>query len=412
MSSATYRDSFSNYRYMWRNGGQLLEDPGREPLRMADAIAIPESTSWIPKIVNETITEAVEPLLVAMSLFETVPYKPGVVVGGQVVGALGDNFAIPEEGEYPEVRVQVGPGTQITSTGKYGLAIRFTEEILRYASYNVVQTHVRAASRALARFKEAMAWNLLSSEGVVTHDNKTPNQSRFGVTQGRSLTGAANGTLTADDVFEVFAHAIENGYNIDTLCVHPLSWLMLVRDPILRYFALHTDRGGSWFNQWQGQPGKPDQSNTMGGKGLAGGKNLNVPGELGTPAAANAFSQVANSAMGFPSYWYTPFRVLVSPMVPFDVTNNCTDMIFISGSAGYYLDDEALATEEWKDPEHDIQKIKMRERYSLQIREEGQNVFVMKNVKVDSNSIVLPMTATIASSGTIGAITRTTATLP
>jgi len=57
--------------------------------------------------------------------------------------------------------------------------------------------------------------------------------------------------MVIDDVFEMYAQVIMQGYIPDTMLVHPMTWLMWVKDPVLREFAIQAG-GGSFFAQFTG----------------------------------------------------------------------------------------------------------------------------------------------------------------
>ncbi|MFM7852657.1 MAG: hypothetical protein ACKO96_12280, partial [Flammeovirgaceae bacterium] len=92
------------------------------------------------------------------------------------------------------------------------------------------------------------------------------------------------------------------------------------------------------------------------------------------------------SAFNVPGYFPWPFRVMVSPLVPFDADSMLGDIYLLSsGNVGLFLVDEELTKVEWRDESVDVAKIKLRERYGYAISHEGQGVGVMKNVKLARN---------------------------
>jgi hypothetical protein len=58
--------------------------------------------------------------------------------------------------------------------------------------------------------------------------------------------------MTVDDVFDMYAQILLGGFVPDTMLVHPMAWLMWVKDPLLREFAIQAG-GGSFFANWTGQ---------------------------------------------------------------------------------------------------------------------------------------------------------------
>lgn len=407
----SFKDNYKAYEYAWLHGGQQMD--GTERLVLKDALAVPEAPLFIPKVLTTQIAEAIEPMLIGQSLLQTVQYQPGQFITFPTAGAIEGEFDMAEEEEYPEYRVQMGPGTRITNIGKQGLAVKFSEEVLRYSAYDVVNLHVRQAGKAMARYKEQKIFRLLTNEGTVTHDNHTPANSIYGTTRGRNMLGAANGSVTMDDLFEAYAAVMNNGFVPNLLIMHPLTWLMFVQDATLRAFVLQNG-GGTFFASWNGSPSQLDPyPNQWGGQGISQGREI-IPSNAtnGTPSALTEYSQLLKSGPQLPGYGnFAPFRIVVTPFAHFDPTTNVTHIIMAdSDELGYFVTDEGLVVEELRDNYHDLLKIKMRERYTLAIKDAGLGIAVLRNIHVVPNEIVLPAQATIAMSSTsLGIINRNSA---
>ncbi len=388
---------------------------GREPtsgkrVDIKDALSVPNAPMLMPKVISNVVREAQEPLLIGTSLLQRINYQ----FGGQVVTfpAVGAMVAadIAEGQEYPERDLTMGGATVTASIGKSGLAVKITEEMIRYSQFDVIGMHLRAAGRALARHKEGKIFNLIRSMGVVVFDNVNPTSSLKGVTTGRNMSGAGNGSVTADDIFDCFAQIMQQGFMANTLLMHPLTWAMFVKDPLLRMFVMMSG-SGTFFANWSGSAQGSSLGATQGGLGLSGGLNY-VPGgnQAGlTPTALTELNPQQNSAPVLPTYFGQSFQIIVSPYVPFDPRKLLTDIyMFDRNELGVLIVDEELTTDEFDDPRVDIKKIKLRERYGLGILHEGQAIAVMKNVHVVPNEIVLPAQAQIQmASSSLGPISPT-----
>ena len=385
----------ASMEYVWRTGRDP-ESGGN--VKLTDAISVPDAPMLLPKVMSNVVREAQEPLLVGASLLQRINYSYGQTITFPSVGALHAQD-IAEGMEYPETRLEMGGATVTATIGKSGLAVKVTEEMIRYSQFDVIGMHLRAAGRALARHKEQKIFNMVKALGVCVFDNVNPTQSLKGVTTGRSLNGSPNGSLTMDDVFDCFAQVMTQGFMPNTLLMHPLTWVMFVKDPTLRMFALMSG-GGTFFANHTGrvdQQFNPQAS--QGGLGTGAGQNVVAPGDRSGPASASAlgdFSQVMNSAPVLPSYLGMSFRIIVSPFVPFDPRRRLTDIyMFDSSELGALIVDEEVTTDEFMDPRVDLRKIKLRERYAVSILHEGQAVATMKNVHVVPNEVVLPAQATL-----------------
>jgi hypothetical protein len=395
------------FQFIWNNNGYY--GPGEEEkVNLKDALSVPNAPLLFPKVISNIVKEAVEPLTVATALLQRINYKYGQTITFPAVGALVA-ADVGEGEEYPERSLQMGGATVTATIGKSGLAVKITDEMIRYSQFDVIGMHLRAAGRALARHKEVKCFNFIRAMGVNAFDNLDPTNSVFGVCTGRDMQGAANGAVTMDNIFDAFAQIIAQGYMPNTLLMHPLAWTMWVKDAQLRAFV-QANGGGVFFANWTGNPaGKAPWSNSsQGGLGTASGQMV-LPGETSTGGTAPhgqtaspllSYPQTLNSAPVLPSYMNVPFRIIVSPFVPYEPTRKLTDIyMFDSNELGVLIVDEDVTTEEFDDPKVDIKKIKLRERYAIGILNEGQAIAKISNVHVVPNEIALPAQANIDVSG-------------
>jgi hypothetical protein len=393
--------------FLWKNNGRL-EDGTR--IKIEDALSVPNAPMLMPKVISNIVKEAAEPLLVGTSLLQRINYSYGQTITFPAVGALVA-ADIAEGMEYPERSLQMGGSTVTATVGKSGVAVKITDEMIRYSQFDVIGMHLRAAGRALARHKEVKIFNYIRAMGVPVFDNVSPSKSLKGVTTGRDLSGAGNGSVTMDDIFDAYAQIITQGFIPNTLLMHPLTWTMFVKDATLRWFVLQNG-GGGVFSPWAGQPAQraPWDNSNQGGLGVSAGQSI-IPGGAASGEAATpllGYPQTLNSAPVLPSYMNIPFRIIVSPFVPYDPRRKLTDIyMFDAAELGVLIVDEEVMTEEFDDPRVDIRKIKLRERYGIGILNEGKAIATLKNVHVVPNEVVLPAVASIDVSGSIAAIPPT-----
>lgn len=401
----------AEFEWMWKNNGRL---PDGSKMKLEDALSSTTAPLLMPKVVSNIVKEAAEPLLVGTSLLQRINYTYGQTITFPAVGALVA-ADIAEGQEYPERSLQMGGSTVTASIGKSGVAVKVTEEMIRYSQFDVIGMHLRAAGRALARHKEVKIFNLIRKMGVTVFDNVTPTASLKGVTTGRNIAGSGNGSVTMDDLFDGYAQVVMQGFVPNTLLMHPLTWTMFVKDPTLRAFVL-MNGGGTFFASWNGNPAglAPWGNSSQGGLGVASGQNI-IPGGNtagSTATGLNGYPQTLNSSPQLPGYLNIPFRIIVSPLVPYDPRRKLTDIyMFDASELGVLIVDEDVTTEEFDDPRVDIRKIKLRERYGLGILNEGQGIAVLKNVHVVPNEVVLPAFSTLDVSGTLAAIAPTASVL-
>lgn len=382
----------AQFESMWRNSG-LTADGSR--IEMSDALALPNTAAMLPKVMSGMVREAQEPLLVGTSLLQRINYTAGIAITMPAIGAIvADDMA--EEDEYPEGSPQTGGTTSQVTIGKVGTSFKVTQEMVRYNQFDMIGAMLRAAGRALARLKEQKIFNMIRNMGVRVFDNLQPSSSMYGVTHGRDLSGAANGTLVADDIFDAWAHMMMSGYFADTIILHPLAWPMFIKDATLRAFMLQNG-GGTIFGTYTGNARSSFPSGVP--QGPSSGQDI-VPGGttsgLTPTSTAGYFPNALNSAPVLPGYMNIPLRIIVSPFMPFNAQRRLTD-IFLCSSAdlGALIVDEDVTVEEWVNPANDIKKVKMRERYAVALFEQGKGACVMRNVKVGANEVVLPAQATL-----------------
>lgn len=364
-----------------------------------DAISSSEITPFLQESMEILIREPVEPLMTITPLFTRVAAKG---LNTQILaGAMGAVYAgdVQESGTYPEVSFQMGGAVSTAYIGKSGIAASFTDEALRYSTFDIMAKNLELMGAALVRHKEQKAVAFLKQLGTTLFDNLNPAQSIYGVCSGRGLSGGAlvaNGSLTMENLMRAMAHMSEEGFTPDTLLMHPLFYYTFVQDPVLRTMML-AHGGGSIFNPYSGDPGPlaPYSNGSMGSRGPSMGTRVVNPRGIGTSGVGSSGesvtgnlerSQMMTSAPRLPSYFPFNFRIIVSPLCPYDPESETGDIFLLSsGNVGFHLVDEEATTVEWRDENTETVKVKIRERYGFAVAHEGQGVGVFKNVKRAEN---------------------------
>ena len=299
----------------------------------------------IPRVATEYVREAVEPILSLTPLLTRVNYSAGTHIVFPATSAMGPAADIPEGGEYPKRRLEWA-GTVTATIGKSGIAAQFTEEMIRYSQWDIMGMTLRAAGAALARWKEAKVSAMLLATATTdfNNDGGTP-------TSGRDAAGAANGTFTLDDLLVMYAAAINTGWTPDLLLMHPMAWMIFMRDPTMRNYVFQN--GGNLWTPFQGQPGAAEQ--------WKGGGFINDPRHVTDP------TQIQTTYTPVPvQFPFAPLRIVVSPFIGYDSTNSLTDIYLLdSRDCGYMIVDEEVMNDEWEDKAHDIRYVKFRERYAV-----------------------------------------------
>ena len=364
-----------------------------------DAISSSEITPLLQESMEILIREPVEPTMAITPLFTRVQAQG---LNTQILaGAMGAVYAgdVQESGTYPEVNFQMGGAVSTAYIGKSGIAASFTDEALRYSTFDIMAKNLQLMGAAMVRHKEQKAVAFLKQLGTALFDNLNPAQSIYGVLSGRGLSGGnlvGNGSMTMENLMRAMAHMSEEGFTPDTLLMHPLFYYTFVQDPVLRTMML-AHGGGSIFNPYSGDPGAlaPYSNGAMGSRGPSNGTRVINPRGIGTSGQGSSGetissvlerSQQATSAPNLPSYFPFNFRIIVSPLCPYDPESETGDIFLLSsGNVGFHLVDEEATTVEWRDENTETVKVKIRERYGFAVAHEGQGVGVFKNVKRAEN---------------------------
>jgi len=382
----------SEERVTWENFVNVISPKYR------DAISSSEITPLLQESMEILIREPVEPNITITPLFTRVQAQG---LNTQILaGAMGAVYAgdVQESGSYPEVNFQMGGAVSTAYIGKSGIAASFTDEALRYSTFDIMAKNLQLMGNAMIRHKEQKAVAFLKQLGTTLFDNLNPATSLYGVMTGRGLVGGnlkGNGSLTMENLMRGMAHMSEEGFTPNVLLMHPLFYYTFIQDPVLKTMML-AHGGGSIFNPYTGDPGplSPYSNGAMGARGPSNGTRVINPrgigtsgvGTGGTSTSVEGRSQLATSAPRLPSYFPFNFQIIVSPLCPYDPESETGDIFLLSsGNVGFHLVDEEATTVEWRDENTETVKVKIRERYGFAVAHEGQGVGVFKNVKRAEN---------------------------
>jgi len=378
---------------IWKTGRDVTQ--GFKAVSMKDAVALPNATILIPHILTQFVKEGVEPMLIGTRLLTRIQYQPGLSIQFPALGSLYAEDVAPGQ-SLPEFAPDLGGhATNELKVGKSGLALKIFDEITRYNQYNLVAYWLKLAGLALARHKEKKIFNFISGMGTTAIDNDNMLNGVLGqYTSGRAADGTLNGSMTMDDILNMYALGLQQGFIMDTILVHPLTWLMWLRDPVLRVFATNFG-GGAWFNKWSGNPSNTNPQASFSPTGEGKGMLINPtdngaqPGTgTSTPTPLTDLDQNLTSVPTLPSYLGMSFNIIPSPFMTFNVdTNTCDMMMFNSSNLGALIVDQDPSVMEWSQPDLGLTKMQIAERYGLAVLNEGQGIIVAKNVKVTRNYI-------------------------
>lgn len=394
---------------IYRNNGWDPESEARVPMK--DTLDIQGAAFLIPRVLTNFVQEGIEPLLIGTSLLQRIEYTPGMqtvfpAIDTLIAKEVGDGAALPIH------NINVAGGvTQGVSVRRHGLALRISQRFIDNSTYPWLQWWMKLAGQALARHKEEFIFSFITSQGISIFDNTVAARTTGaaiqpvkGHTTGRNMKGLFNGSMTMDDIYDMYAQILMQGFIPDTMLVHPMTWLMWVKDAQLRDFAM-TAGGGSFFANFTGNAAAKSQEGFYNFQGL--GPGLGQVGSYtqgtlgGSQARVQNLPQTQVSGPVIPNYLGMNFRILVSPFVRFDPVNRTTDiMMFDSKSLGALIVDEDPHVNSWTEPMFGMQNIGIEESYGFGILNEGQGIGTAKNVKVRANEFILPASSVVSLSGT------------
>ena len=339
----------SNGAYSYEEEVDGIKVPQYGKLTIKEAFSTPDASILFPKVISNVLEEAQEPRQVITPLLTTVR-TDGRAVEFPAVGALRAD-EVPEGQEYPDQSLVFERRLE-GKVSKKGLKVPITDEVIADSQWDIVGLHLRAAGRALQRLKEVIAQERFDSEAVVILDN-SGGVGTYETTGVDSATpGVANGSLSLMDILTLAGTLISEERNFTHLMMHPLAWMILAKDPVVRQFSIYGAR-----DVYAAQ----------------------------LPKGRNLYDDSAFLSM-FP---WVP-SIILSPYVKWDVTTvgasePLTDIYAIDAQdIGSLLVREEVTTEQFDDPLRDIQTLKLKERYDIVVYGEhqikmAQDVHVVRN---------------------------------
>ena len=374
------------YRVFTNNG--YISDMDDDRATIKDFLTSEDIRPLIPKVVKKIIVEALEPnLLVIPNLFTKVNLQEGQMIE---IGAIGSISAgkVAQGGDYPTSTLAmdiVGSTTSIT-VSKYGCAINIAKEVLEENQFDIITLWLRAAGSALARLKEALGLRLINEFGINTFDNSDPESTEYGICTGRDITGAHNGTMTLNDIFDMWVYLALRGFTPDTLMISPLAWKVFATDPQLREIVI---AGAVLVTRRM-----PLGSSAMGFEDIFHGLGLYMKGtgnEYQSSPWTETLTPVGATLNVPPRYLPGPVKVLVSHLMPFATRTGkqpITDIALAdSQRCGILVQREGPTTEELDILTNDTHHVHVYERYGMGIFDQGKGIAMARNVVVDRNYV-------------------------
>jgi hypothetical protein len=329
-------------------------------------------------------------MLIGHLLLETI-YTTEVGTSEIVIRTLGNvtevTFDIPESGEYPEIRPGVTQGSVVQAKySKSGCKLRITEELIHASQWNMIEMLIREASKALGRWKEKKIFNMLTNKGTLVYDNANPNAAKIGRTTGRDIHGVGNGSMTQDNLIDMYSALLTEGYIPNVILVHPMMWAMFAKDPVIREAGMIKGDITQWLTS-QINPINPYSKIRPWTQTSRAGNGDRQ--DLNAPETALLESGRAGVAPRVPSYSpLSGITIIPSHYMPFDAATKTSTLIMMDTTrAGAIVVNETLMLQEWDDMERDMKTVKLREKYALALYDQGRAIAVARNISTAPNEI-------------------------
>lgn len=347
-------------------------------MKVSDALNLPNSGTVFRRAIEEIVLSPLQPNLIGSQLVRTTFVdNVGRSIAVRTLGAVDMyDFSVAEEGEYPEISASAGSSSMIElKFAKYGCKFKISDELLEYSTWDLISYQIQQVVYALARYRDKKIFEMLAGRGMPIFDNINPNTAVVGRTGGRDITGAGNGSMTHEDLFDMYAAIVANGYTPKVVLCHPLHWAMFAKDPILRESGVMKGDISAWLQSTL-NPTNPY-------KGLPDLNGLRAP-LTGTEAEL-----MDTSKPTIPSYSpLSGLTVLTSPLVHFDRDTRTGDVIMLDpDNSGILAISEPLNMDEWEEKRNDLKVIKFREKWALEVVDAGRAIAVAKNVSFSPNEI-------------------------
>ena len=348
------------------------------PLR--DLLTSNEAKDLIPQVITNIVTGSADPAMVLNPFFKRIRIAPGQVISFPSIGSIPDAQDIGEAEEYPTIDKLRMKGTITTKVGKVGLKVLWTDEFQRIdavSQFSLMSLLMNEVGKALGRTRERKAAGLLLRLGDVAFNNLDSSSRK---TTGRDPSGTLNGTLTPDDIHRVYAEMITDGFNPDVMFIHPLASLMFMHDDMLRYFTMQN--GNKPLNGIDQLPKGQDGFSAFNQAGIDPLQQMHDPNTPISQQYTNPFEQTLLFGMS----------PVISPFLTWRPTTGVipeyVDIIIADSSkVGFLIEEDGPKTNEWMDPERDIQNFKVHERYQYATQLQGRAIRIIRGVAVGRRSI-------------------------
>lgn len=331
-------------------------------ISITEALQSADASILFPRAIADTLMRGREPMMIGQTvLAKTIQVDNVRSFEFPVVGALRA-FDIGETQEYPEQSPAFTRQFIEIKVTKSGLAFSISEEIIKDSMWDVLGYMIEAAGYALMRHKEEKIFNEAVSKAHPVYDNDVANDPNFW-THGMGADGKYNYTVHFDDLLDTLGALVAHEYIPTDVVMHPLAWVVLAKDPILRAQFLTGGQIGQTV--WNSVPSF-DQSHNL-------PWNISYVVTPFMPIRLQSQVAAAGDGVRYPAG---------SSLNPAGVT----DILVADRNNGILiLQREPMQMDQFEDWRRDATMMKFRERYGVAALNQGRGMAVIRNARLDTN---------------------------
>lgn len=353
-------------------------DESDEVVTVKDSLSIPNNGVLIKRAIEELIIAPSMPDLIGEQLIRTTYMlnSPSNISFRTLGAVTAVDFEIAEGAEYPEVGVGMAGSSSMQLTfAKFGCKFKISEELLQQSNWNLIGYQVQQVVNAMRRFRDRKIFEVLFMRGTVVFDNLNPNASLIGRTSGRDSTGAGNGSLTNEDLIDMYATVTRKGYTPTVILCHPLHWAVFAKDPVIRESGMLKGDLGQWIKKTFNDPA------------------VKAPDTLMSDISRSSTQINPKDAHLLPTYnplASSGLSIVTSPLVYIDDVQRVGDIIMLDPNNSAMLAiGEMLNITEWDEERNDMKVIKFKERWALSVVDNGEGIAVARGISLDANQVIV-----------------------
>ena len=321
-------------------------------ISVSEFLTSDDASVLLPRIVQGTLREAAEPLLIMKQFFSVVRLTAGNSIEFPSISAM-TAADIAEGQPYPKAIVDFALHKSMEiRVGKYGLAFGATDEAISDSLWDVIGILTRGAGRAMARWEEQKRSNAFHTYAHVRFDGGAAETSESHPTglgwdptatpggAPSQATMSLNDTLSTMDWIDLVATLMAHEFTPTDVLMHPLYW--------------------------------PSYAKTIFYGGLG-----NIPARW-NPKSVPTGPEAIGQALPF------AIRPVLSPRILFNRPKKTGDLYIVDrNEVGVELVKEDITSDEWREPEADIRNIKVKARKGWGILNKGRAIICARNIRAD-----------------------------